>query len=150
MPVFWHKPLGLEAEWIRVVVGVMVEGVHRDKDHLVAGERNVTQSVMKPEPKTRPDNWVPVTEADLRSVLDPLSGLIFAGDSNVCPSRLPIYDGESRMDLVLTPKGRKSFSTGGRISASPSAFSIPRAVPMLAPMQTTLSMAFQGSSAPSV
>jgi len=74
---------------------------------------NVTQSVMKPKPKTRPDNWVPVTEADLRSVLDPLSGLIFAGDSKVCPSRLPIYDGESRMDLVLTPKGRKPFSTDG-------------------------------------
>jgi len=45
VPVFWHKPLGLEAEWIRVVVGVVVEGVHGDKDHLVAGERNVTQSV---------------------------------------------------------------------------------------------------------
>jgi hypothetical protein len=74
---------------------------------------NVTQSVMKPEPKARPENWVPVTEADLRSVLDPLSGLIFAGNSKVCPSRLKIYDGESRMDLVLTPKGRKSFSTEG-------------------------------------
>ena len=74
---------------------------------------NVTRSVMKPEPKKRPDSWVPVTDQDLRSVLDPLSGLIFAGDSKVCPSRLPIYDGESRMDLVLTPKGTKAFTTDG-------------------------------------
>ncbi|HEV7435639.1 MAG TPA: DUF3108 domain-containing protein [Pseudorhizobium sp.] len=74
---------------------------------------NVTQSVMKPEPKRRPDNWVPVTDSDLRSVLDPLSGLIFPGDAKVCPSRLPIYDGESRMDLVLSPKGTKPFSTEG-------------------------------------
>ncbi|HEX2148091.1 MAG TPA: DUF3108 domain-containing protein, partial [Pseudorhizobium sp.] len=74
---------------------------------------NVTQTVMKPEPKKRPASWVPVTDADLRSVLDPLSGLVFPGDAKVCPSKLPIYDGESRMDLVLSPKGTKSFSTNG-------------------------------------
>ena len=73
---------------------------------------NVTRSVMKPKPK-RSDSWVPVTDADLRSVLDPLSGLIFDGDSQVCPRKVPIYDGESRMDLVLTPKGTRSFSTNG-------------------------------------
>lgn len=74
---------------------------------------NVAASVMRPEPKTRPDSWVPVSKADLRSVLDPISALIFAGDARVCPNTLPIYDGESRMDLVLTPKGTKPFSTDG-------------------------------------
>lgn len=74
---------------------------------------NVTQSVMKPEPKKRPETWVPVTDADLRAVLDPLSGLIFPGNAKVCPSRLPIYDGESRMDLVLSSKGSKPFATDG-------------------------------------
>src|SRR3546814_5665670 len=68
---------------------------------------------MRPEPKTRPDSWVPGSEADYRSGLDPISALIFAGDARVCPNTLPIYDGESRMDLVLTPKGTKPFSTDG-------------------------------------
>lgn len=74
---------------------------------------NVTETTIKPEPKRNPKTWVPVTDQDLHSVLDPLSGLIFPADSKVCPSRLPIYDGESRMDLVLTLKGTRPFSTDG-------------------------------------
>jgi hypothetical protein len=74
---------------------------------------DVTETTVKPEPKRNPKNWIPVTDNDLRSVLDPLSGLIFPASAKVCPSRLPIYDGESRMDLVLTPKGTKPFSTKG-------------------------------------
>jgi hypothetical protein len=74
---------------------------------------NVTSTTMRPEPKARPESWVPVTEGDLRSVLDPLSGLVFDGDAQVCPRKVPIYDGESRLDLVLTPKGTESFSTEG-------------------------------------
>lgn len=74
---------------------------------------DVTETTVKPEPKRNPENWIPVTDKDLRAVLDPLSGLIFPGDAKVCPSRLPIYDGESRMDLVLTPKGTKEFKTDG-------------------------------------
>ncbi len=50
---------------------------------------------------------------DMRSVLDPISGLIFPADANVCAQKLPIYDGEMRMDLVLSPKGSQNFSTEG-------------------------------------
>jgi hypothetical protein len=74
---------------------------------------DVVSTTIKPEPKKRPDNWVPVSDGDLRSVLDPLSGLMFADGAQVCPSRLPIYDGESRIDLVLSAKGTKPFSTEG-------------------------------------
>jgi hypothetical protein len=74
---------------------------------------DVVSSSIKPEPKKRPENWVPVGDGDLRSVLDPLSGMLFPEGANVCPSRLPIYDGESRMDLVMTAKGTKPFSTDG-------------------------------------
>lgn len=73
---------------------------------------NVTETTIKPEPTRSPETWIPVTDKDLRSVLDPLSGMIFPGGAKVCPSRLPIYDGESRMDLILTPKGTKEFSAG--------------------------------------
>nr|WP_245582571.1 DUF3108 domain-containing protein [Neorhizobium lilium] len=74
---------------------------------------NVKETTIDPPPRRNPDNWVPVSDKDLQSVLDPLSGLIFPGNAKVCPSRLPIYDGESRMDLVLTPAGTKPFSTDG-------------------------------------
>lgn len=74
---------------------------------------NVTETTITPAPKRNPKTWVPVGDRDLRSVLDPLSGMIFPDGAKICPSRLPIYDGESRMDLVLTPKGTKPFSTKG-------------------------------------
>ena len=73
---------------------------------------NVTSTSTRPEPR-RPRNWVPVTAKDLRRVLDPISGVIFPGDSKVCPSTLPIFDGETRMDLVLAPKGEKTYTAGG-------------------------------------
>ncbi|MES5047308.1 DUF3108 domain-containing protein [Rhizobium nepotum] len=74
---------------------------------------NVTSTTVKPEPKARPDNWVDVKDRDLRSVLDPISGLIIPAGGRICPSRLPIYDGESRLDLVLSPSGTKPFKTDG-------------------------------------
>jgi hypothetical protein len=74
---------------------------------------NVTSTTVKPEPKARPDNWVNVKDGDLRSVLDPISGLIIPAGGRICPSRLPIYDGESRLDLVLSPSGTKPFKTDG-------------------------------------
>ncbi|WFR94902.1 DUF3108 domain-containing protein [Rhizobium tumorigenes] len=73
---------------------------------------NVTSSTTTPEPH-RPQNWIPVAEGDLRSVLDPVSGLIFPANTDVCAQTLPIYDGETRMTLKLSPKGSKPFSTEG-------------------------------------
>lgn len=74
---------------------------------------NVTKTTITPPPRRNPQTWVPVTDKDLQAVLDPLSGLIFPADTKTCPSRLPIYDGESRMDLMLTSAGTKPFSTDG-------------------------------------
>lgn len=74
---------------------------------------NVVSTTIKPEPGTRPSSWVPVSPGDLRSVMDPLSGLIFPEGAQVCSGRMPIYDGESRLDLVMSSKGSKPFSTDG-------------------------------------
>lgn len=74
---------------------------------------DVTETTITPQPKRDPKTWVPVTPGDLRAVLDPLSGLIFPAEAKICPSRLPVYDGESRLDLVLSPMGTKPFSTNG-------------------------------------
>jgi hypothetical protein len=74
---------------------------------------NVITANMTP-PRRKPKNWVPVSSADMRAVLDPISGLIIpSDDGKVCPKTLPIFDGESRMDLKLTSKGTKPYSTKG-------------------------------------
>ena len=73
---------------------------------------NVVDAKLNP-PRKRSDNWIPVSSRDMRSVLDPISGLIFPADAKVCPKTLPIFDGESRMDIKLTAKGTRPFSTAG-------------------------------------
>lgn len=73
---------------------------------------SVTSTTTTPEPH-RPKNWIPVAPGDLRSVLDPIAGLIFPAGTNICAQTLPIYDGETRMDLKLSPKGSHPFSTDG-------------------------------------
>ena len=73
---------------------------------------NVVNASMVPA-RRKPANWVPVSNADMRSVLDPISGLIIPAGSRVCPKTLPIFDGESRLDLKLTSKGTRPYSTKG-------------------------------------
>lgn len=73
---------------------------------------DVLSASLKPERKI-PKNWVPVSRADMRDVVDPLSGLIFPADTRICPKSVPIFDGESRMDLKLSAKGTKPFKTAG-------------------------------------
>jgi hypothetical protein len=70
---------------------------------------------VEPPPNSRPKSWVPVTEANLKSVLDPIGALLIPGDADVCSRTLPIYDGESRLDLVLSP-GRTAPFTAGKAS----------------------------------
>ncbi len=74
---------------------------------------NVTGTTITPAPRRNPENWVAVTPRDLRSVLDPLSGLIFPDGAAICSGRVPVYDGESRMDLLLNREGTKPFETKG-------------------------------------
>ncbi|WP_026620215.1 hypothetical protein M728_002557 [Ensifer sp. WSM1721] len=74
---------------------------------------NVVHASMVPKRNPLPKNWVPVTGRDMRNVLDPLSGLIIPASSRVCPNTLPIFDGESRLDIKLSPKGTRNFRTKG-------------------------------------
>lgn len=74
---------------------------------------NVVDTTVTPPAKRNPDTWIPVTPKDLQSVFDPLSGLIFPSNSKICPTHVPIYDGESRLDLRLSPAGTKPFSADG-------------------------------------
>lgn len=72
----------------------------------------VVSNSIAPQPR-RPSEWVPVDPAQLVSVLDPVSGLIFPEGRRVCPRSLPIFDGETRMDLQLDAKGTRPFSADG-------------------------------------
>jgi hypothetical protein len=59
--------------------------------------------------------WVETGPNDLKSVDDPLSGLMIQADSPqaVCGRTLHIFDGQTRADLQLTYGGMKPFSTKG-------------------------------------
>ena len=72
---------------------------------------NVVETRVKPE-RRKPNSWVPVTPADLKAVLDPIGALLIPGDADVCGQTLPVYDGESRLDLVLSPNRSERFSAG--------------------------------------
>ena len=63
-------------------------------------------------PRKRPNpHVIPVTKEQLEGVLDPMSAaFLYAhsdnpnGDLKVCNQTVPVFDGEQRFDLVLTPK----------------------------------------------
>lgn len=73
---------------------------------------SVVQAVIEPKPKPRPESWVPVSDSDLKAVLDPIGAFLIPGDADVCSQTLPVFDGESRMDLVLSPKRTEDYSAG--------------------------------------
>ncbi len=76
--------------------------------------RNVT--LVPPDEPWR--KVVPVTPAHLKSVLDPLSGVMALSLGNLaepCEQRLPIYDGRQRFDIVFTPSGRPPEVKGDHV-----------------------------------
>lgn len=75
-------------------------------------EGNVVAVSVEPKPKPRPASWVELTEADLKAVMDPIGAFLIPDGTDVCAQRLPVFDGESRMDLVLQPKGTEAFKAG--------------------------------------
>ncbi|MBB4955682.1 hypothetical protein H4S14_003763 [Agrobacterium vitis] len=73
---------------------------------------NIVETTITPQPNRDSNRWIPVKSADLKSVLDPIGALIIPDDGKICSRTLPVYDGESRMDLVLAPKGTAKFDAG--------------------------------------
>jgi hypothetical protein len=82
----------------------------------------VTQLSMAPKKNPTPQE-IPITKEQLAGVLDPMSAAFLLahsensdGDLKVCDQSIPVFDGEWRFDLVLTPKRKvrvqKEASTG--------------------------------------
>ncbi|MEZ5780266.1 MAG: DUF3108 domain-containing protein [Rhizobiaceae bacterium] len=76
---------------------------------------NVVATEMVPPPKPRAKDWVPVTDAQLRSVLDPLSAFLVkaASPAEVCAKPLKLYDGEMRVDINMTHKDVSNITLDG-------------------------------------
>mgnify|MGYP003694712763 CR=1 FL=1 len=77
---------------------------------------------LAPRKKPTPQN-IPITKEQLVGVLDPMTAAFLLahsdksdGDLKVCDQTIPVFDGDWRFDLVLTPKRRvqiqKEASTG--------------------------------------
>ncbi|MCO6406340.1 DUF3108 domain-containing protein [Aurantimonas endophytica] len=75
----------------------------------------VTSSAVSPKRDKPKPSYVPVAKSQLSSVVDPLSGLMIrTGDAaSVCKRTLPLYDGWSRLDLVLSSGGTNTYSMTG-------------------------------------
>lgn len=71
---------------------------------------NITKFSRNPERNDFPKEWVAVTKSDLRAIADPMTALILpANGGNVCQGTVPIFDGETRMELRLSPKGNAVY-----------------------------------------
>jgi hypothetical protein len=69
-------------------------------------------------PEKLSKNAVPVLPSHLKSVLDPLSGIMALSLANLakpCEERLPIYDGQQRFDVVFAPSGIRAEVNGDHV-----------------------------------
>lgn len=78
------------------------------------GAVSSSESVPAPKGESKPD-WVPVTKAHLRDVLDPISAMVVPAKSlrAVCGRTLRVYDGEMRADIRLSYLRTIPFKTVG-------------------------------------
>jgi hypothetical protein len=79
----------------------------------------VTQITLNP-PRGTSSKRIPITQAHLQNVLDPLSAVVQLSHARTqkqktgaCHKRLQIFDGKMRYDLVFSPKGTKQLDEGG-------------------------------------
>lgn len=90
--------------------GYALNSVSADKQQTVRmaiSSGTVTESEINPELTLRPDR-IPVTDADKRGVIDPVSALVIPVggkgdilDHSTCERTLPIFDGAQRFDIKL-------------------------------------------------
>jgi hypothetical protein len=73
---------------------------------------NVISSIVEPQQKKR-KGWVAVTPEDMRAVTDPIAGLVIPTEKDPCQSEIKIYDGESRLSLMLARKRQDTFKIKG-------------------------------------
>lgn len=87
-------------------------GDKRGDVRIVFSDGAATEISISPKKRPNPRD-IPVTEEQLKGVLDPMTGAFLRprpdirdADLKVCNETIPVFDGERRFDLVLTPKER--------------------------------------------
>ncbi|MGX1098334.1 DUF3108 domain-containing protein [Amorphus sp. MBR-141] len=85
----------------------------------------VSSLTVTPEPPKKdpePDRVV-LTDADKRGIIDPVSALVWQvkapADTGSCARTVPIFDGEQRYDVTLSPKRRDRFDGGDKAYQGP-------------------------------
>jgi hypothetical protein len=85
-------------------------------------QQRMVQDIIINPPQHPGARNVPITAAHLQNVLDPLSALVLLSQArqsrhsgDACNKRLPIFDGKTRYDLVLSPKGTRTIGTTGKL-----------------------------------
>jgi hypothetical protein len=101
------------------VTGRFGDGASRPRDYsleYVSGKKKqitqirfngsrVTNTINEPPLKKRGGEWVPLQDDHLQQVADPISALLLPAPTaeGICNRTIRVYDGETRVDLVLTP-----------------------------------------------
>jgi len=96
---------------------------HKQSDLRISfSDGTISQVSISPEKRPNP-RTIPVTEEQLRNVLDPMTGAFLrprpnlrATDLKVCNEKIPVFDGRMRFDLVLNPRQQKQIEGGGGYS----------------------------------
>jgi hypothetical protein len=85
-------------------------------------QQRMVQDIIINPPQHPGSRHVPITAAHLQNVVDPLSAIVLLSQARLnrrggdaCDKRLPIFDGKTRYDLVLTPKGTRSIGGAGKL-----------------------------------
>jgi len=87
-------------------------GDKRGDVRIYFGDGAVKQVSISPKGHPNPRD-IPITQAQLRGVLDPMTGAFLRSrpdlpdaDLRVCNETMAVFDGERRFDIILTPKQR--------------------------------------------
>ena len=98
-------------------------GKKREQRRMRFSRGAVSDISILPRKTKKKSHDIPVTSAQLKDVLDPLTAAFLAvrsdapaGDLKVCDQTIPVFDGKQRFDLVLTPK-RSDRLDGGAPNA---------------------------------
>ncbi len=73
---------------------------------------------MTPPPKPKPEA-IPVEPQHLRGVFDPMSAVMMMtrGGDNPCSRKVPVFDGQRRLDVTLSPQGEVPLKTADAAAA---------------------------------
>lgn len=101
--------------WPRVFRSHYVSGDKKQFTEIRFSQGTVVDTVNVPPLKKRGKNWIQVSNDDLRSVADPLSGTLIraASPDEVCKRRVKFFDGEMRADLALVHVSTGKVETSG-------------------------------------